>query len=343
MLVPVDDIRRQLTDVRSLQELTDGRQKAWTVAEHMRKAGYSREEANKHAIAAVLHEIEIGRRLERIEKTPGTRATSGNGPEGVTAYKAALRENQIRPRTAYQWRVMAACPDDELRAFFARTMDAGGYIYAKPIYALGKKARAATSERPSDAESPTGQIDDLQSLVDTGQTFGTIYADPPWFYGNQGTRAATSNHYGGMTVDQIAALPVAALAANKAHLHLWTTNAFLFDARRVVEAWGFEYKSCFVWVKPQMGIGNYWRVSHEFMLLGVRGGLTFPNDAPMSWLEAPRGRHSAKPERVRQLVEKMSPGPRLELFARLEAEGWQVWGNGVETTLFSKTAKEAVA
>jgi N6-adenosine-specific RNA methylase IME4 len=84
-----------------------------------------------------------------------------------------------------------------------------------------------------------------------------------------------------------------------------------------------------VWVKPQIGMGNYWRVSHEFLLLGVRGSLPFADKSLRNWLEEPRGRHSAKPERVRDLIHKASPGPRLELFARRAVEGWTCWGNEI--------------
>src|SRR5258708_28452432 len=104
--------------------------------------------------------------------------------------------------------------------------------------------------------------DELHALVRRGVRFGNIYADPPWLYGNQGTRAATSNHYAGLTVDQLCdpnLFPISKLAADDAHLHLWTTNGFLLECPRIFEAWGFEFKSSFVWTKPQMGIGNYWR------------------------------------------------------------------------------------
>ena len=184
----------------------------------------------------------------------------------------------------------------------------------------------------------TCSVTDLHELIARGKTFDSIYADPPWKYGNQGTRGATSDHYvhndgsdnnPGMEVDDICALPIAQLAAGASHLHLWTTNAFLFEARRVMEAWGFEYKSCFVWVKPQMGMGNYWRVSHEFCLLGVRGSLPFAARDEMSWREWRRNEHSAKPEGMYDLIERVSPGPHLELFARQVREGWTCWGNEV--------------
>ncbi len=185
-----------------------------------------------------------------------------------------------------------------------------------------------------DGGGETCILADLTTLIKRGHKFRTIYADPPWQYGNQATRSSTDNHYETMLVEEIAALPIAELADEDAHLHLWTTNAFLFDCKRIMEAWGFEYKSVFVWCKPQMGIGNYWRVSHEFLLLGTRGSAPFMDRGQMSWAEIDRTQHSAKPEAVRKMVEKVSPGPRLELFGRGVADGWTVWGNEIKRTTF---------
>ena len=193
-----------------------------------------------------------------------------------------------------------------------------------------EKPKQERDSHPSD-DIDGCEVSDLDAL---NQQFGCIYADPPWLYGNQGTRAATGNHYGGMTIDEICALPVERLAAETSHLHLWTTNGFLPDAFRVIEAWGFTYKSCFVWTKPQMGIGNYWRVSHEFMLLGVRGSCSFADKSLMSWAALNRTKHSAKPDHIRSMIERASPGPRLELFARRIAHGWKSWGNEIEKDLF---------
>ena len=182
---------------------------------------------------------------------------------------------------------------------------------------------------PPKADEPCCKVEDLNRVASEGVKFGCIYADPPWSYGNQGTRAATDNHYPTMTIEAIAALPIRELAADECHLHLWTTNGFLREALSLLDGWGFEFKSTFIWVKPQLGIGNYWRCSHEIMLLGVKGGRTFPANGFKSWIEADRTEHSAKPEQVRELIEKVSPGPRLELFGRRTAPGWTVWGNEV--------------
>jgi len=163
--------------------------------------------------------------------------------------------------------------------------------------------------------------------------YGAIYADPPWQYDNKATRAAAGDHYQTMTVDKICELPVLERAKKKAHLWLWTTNAFLFESQRVLEAWGFEYKAVMVWVKPQMGLGNYVRVSHEFLVIGSRGGLSGQSTKQMSWIQHDRLKHSQKPEVFRRVVEDVSPGPYLELFARCESTGWHSWGDQVETRL----------
>lgn len=184
----------------------------------------------------------------------------------------------------------------------------------------------------------TCAISDLQRLIDTGKKFGTIYADPPWKYSNQATRASTDKHYETMTPEEIAELPIKSLAAEKAHLHLWTTNAFLFECPKIFDAWGFEYKGIFVWTKKQMGIGNYWRVSHEFLVLGVRETLRFYDNSQMSWIATDRTKHSVKPERVAEIIEKVSPGPYLELFGRRTRDHWTVWGDEIERTLFNEAA-----
>jgi N6-adenosine-specific RNA methylase IME4 len=176
----------------------------------------------------------------------------------------------------------------------------------------------------------------LHDLVTTEIKFRTIYADPPWDYDNRASRGAARNHYRTMTLDEIRAEPVGDLADQQAHLHLWTTNGFLREAIDLIGEWGFDYKSCFVWVKPELGCGNYWRVSHEFLLLGVRGNLPFADHCQRSWLEACRMEHSRKPGGIRMLIEKVSPPPYLELYGRAEIpdSAWTVYGNQVERRLF---------
>lgn len=175
---------------------------------------------------------------------------------------------------------------------------------------------------------------DLEELITGGDLFRCIYADPPWAYQNTVCRGAAAKHYRTMSVSELCELPVRELAASEAHLHLWTTSSLMFEAERVIDAWGFQFKSSFVWCKPVIGCGNYWRLAHEFLLLGVRGQLAFGDRSLRSWLEAARTNHSTKPDKIRELVERASPGPRLELFARRTCPGWTVFGNSIENHLF---------
>lgn len=186
------------------------------------------------------------------------------------------------------------------------------------------------------ADGPPPIVRDLRVLIEQGVRFPTVYADPPWPYSNTAARGAAEKHYRTMTLKSIREEPVQDLIADQAHLHLWTTNAFLREAFDVIRAWGFRYKSCLVWIKPQLGMGNYWRVSHEYLLLGVRGRLPFRDRTCRSWLLVPRTIHSRKPFPFRALVERVSPGPYLELYGREEHPNtdWTVYGNQVERRLF---------
>ncbi len=198
----------------------------------------------------------------------------------------------------------------------------------EPCSADGSCIKADTA-RPS-------IVFDLARLVEQGAKFSTVYADPPWPYSNTAARGAAENHYRTMSLCAIGGEPVKELVAENAHLHLWTTNAFLREAFEVIRAWGFRYKSCLIWIKPQMGMGNYWRVSHEYLLLGVRGNLRFRDHTCQSWQVARRTRHSRKPFLFRELIERVSPGPYLELYGREEQPRtqWTVYGNQIERRLF---------
>jgi len=196
-------------------------------------------------------------------------------------------------------------------------------------YALAKQKKPKQHEEVENIELPEG-------------VYSTVVIDPPWQYDNRGTRGAANDHYPTMTLGELAALEVP--AADEAHLYLWTTNAFLRDAFDLVDKWGFDYKATLVWVKakgsqdpeetgrPVMGMGNYFRISHELVLFGVRGNLKTRRRDALSWFQAPRGRHSAKPDAFYSLVETCSPGPYLDMFNRdrgkmFRRPGWAGWGN----------------
>ena len=165
--------------------------------------------------------------------------------------------------------------------------------------------------------------------------YRTIVADPPWDHSDgtgttlvDGQWIVSRLPYDCMTLDDIAALPVEAMAERHAHLYLWTTNRYLRDAYRIAEAWGFSPVKPLVWCKEPMGFfGGAFVSSAEFVLFCRRGSLGHLASAGRQWWVWPRGEHSAKPEAFLDLVEQVSPGPYLELFARRNRFGWDTWGN----------------
>lgn len=165
--------------------------------------------------------------------------------------------------------------------------------------------------------------------------FKVIYADPPWDIAQAGARGAV-NHYDLMTLDRIKQLPVAEFADDDSTLLLWTTNAALPGALEVMAAWGFTYKTNAVWDKYYMGLGNYFRGSHEILLHGVRGKAPFKFRGQRSTLMFPRQDHSHKPEEMIPLIERVLDGPYLELFARQRPNShadWSVWGNQIDSDI----------
>lgn len=174
-----------------------------------------------------------------------------------------------------------------------------------------------------------------------GRKFSTIYADPPWRFENRTGKVAPEhkrlNRYETMKLEEIMALPVASVAAEKSHLYLWVPNALLPDGLEVMKAWGFDYKSNLIWEKVRKdggpdgrGVGFYFRNVTEILLFGVRGDKNrtlAPARSQVNLIRTMKREHSRKPDEMVALIERCSPGPYLELFARGDRSGWAMWGN----------------
>jgi N6-adenosine-specific RNA methylase IME4 len=152
-----------------------------------------------------------------------------------------------------------------------------------------------------------------------------IYADPPWDYlGFDGTPYPT------MKLDEICDMKVKEVCTSDAVLLMWVPSAMLQDSFKVIEAWGFEYKSSAVWDKQTAGQGGYFRQQHEFLLVATKGNPppVDPTATAASVIGERRGAHSAKPDRFYEIIEQMYPElDKLELFSRNQRDGWTMWGN----------------
>ena len=160
-----------------------------------------------------------------------------------------------------------------------------------------------------------------------------LIIDPPWGNAGQKGKYGAQTHYPLMTIESICDMPVGDLAADNAHAYVWCYPATRRIAEEVMEHWGFRFVDEFIWGKDQFGLGQYFRHAHETLLLGVKGKLPVNFRGQRSFAMLPRQAHSHKPEEVHAMVQRMSPGPYLELFARRPMPGWQVWGNEVDSDI----------
>ncbi|MCA3637154.1 MAG: S-adenosylmethionine-binding protein [Methylobacterium sp.] len=187
------------------------------------------------------------------------------------------------------------------------------------------------------------KFDTSQDFINSiqGKKFGTILADPPWQFQNRTGKVAPEhrrlNRYATMTLNDICDLPVADTTAPTAHLYLWVPNALLPEGLRVMQAWGFSYKSNIIWHKIRKdggsdgrGVGFYFRNVTEVLLFGVRGKNARTLAAgrrQVNMIETRKREHSRKPDEQYSLIETCSSGPYLEMFARGTRKNWTYWGN----------------
>ena len=165
--------------------------------------------------------------------------------------------------------------------------------------------------------------------------FRTIVADPPWQKNQSagGSYGGAIKYYDLMSLERVKDMPVASLADDNAHLYLWVTNSNIDEGLEVVKAWGFRYITMFHWIKPKLGVGNYLRNASETCVFAVRGKLQPKCRNQINWLIGYPTAHSEKPREFISIVERVSPGPYLELFCRkrpASTEHWYCWGNETE-------------
>ena len=170
-----------------------------------------------------------------------------------------------------------------------------------------------------------------------------IYADPPWSYKNtnptckvekQPETCSVLHYYNTMTLGDIKNLPVVNIAEKDSVLFLWATTPMIQEALEVMKAWGFKYKTMITWEKTNNDCMGYWfRVCTEHLLVGTRGKVKSFRSMERTCYHEKRGKHSRKPDYFRNLIESVTHGNRIELFARGKTEGWNVWGNEVESDI----------
>lgn len=294
-------------------------------------------EAQEISEAVLDAEVRIGELMAKVPKATGGQPFHEK-PTNDTAVHSRpqtkqdiIRDAGFTPKLVQRFQQMAAHPEAVARAK-AQARDAGDILSrSKVLQEVGKDIRATQKAERIEKASNGGKSVDIFT---TDKKYRVIYADPPWSYNDKQDTdyyGGAEKHYGTMPLNEIAALPISRITEKDAVLFLWTTSPLIFDSKQIFEAWGFTYKSMFIWDKVKTGMGHYNSVRHEMLLICTKGSCT-PDTKRMfdSVQSIERSEnHSEKPQEFRDIIETLYAGERIELFARTKRDGWDVWGNEV--------------
>jgi len=314
-LVHFDTAKRELALASSIDEVKLIRDKAEALRQYIKQQGASLEIQNQAAEIKIRAE----RRAWEMLTNPANVRQPGQRDEilhDAIFAPPKLSDLGIEPTTSHRWQLEASVPEEKFEGWLAQVKSANEELTSAGLrrLALQVKHQDVLQRVP---ELPPGK-------------YQALYADPPWRYDNSGLGGSAENHYPTMTIEEMSCLNVVKLAGDDAVLFLWVTSPFLQEGLQLCQAWGFEYKTTFVWIKdrPTYGkLGFYNYGQHEFLFVATRGSC-LPQHGTLepSVLFAPKTKHSEKPEAVYELIEQMYSGPYIELFARKTRPNWAAWG-----------------
>jgi N6-adenosine-specific RNA methylase IME4 len=316
-IIKLDQATRMLAEIRSIddaKQLIDLAEAARVYAQQVRLGI----EAQNHAAEIKLRaQRRAGEILDSMDKAKGGQPYQEHNSTGYILKPVETYDDLgIDKVDAHRWQTIAKMPEQEFEARIAERKDAEEKLTTAGIY---REARAiAQADHVKDIKPPSGK-------------YQIIYADPPWQYQfGFDIHGAAQRHYNTMSIDDLCRLPIKDLADDNAVLFLWVTSPKLADCFAVIDAWGFVYKTSFVWDKVKHVMGHYNSVRHEFLLICTRGSYPKQSNTLIdSVVTIERtDEHSEKPERFRKIIDEMYPaGTRIELFARKRVDGWDTWGS----------------
>lgn len=313
-LIKLDQATRMLAELRNIDDAAKLIDLAEAARVYARQVGLGLEAQNHAAEIKIRAQRKAGEILDKMDKAKGGEQYHSTG-SSIEPVVETYDELGIDKHDASIWQTIAKMPEDEFEQSIAERKDSRELSTGR-IYREAR--RGIQIEQTKDIEPPTGK-------------YQVIYADPPWQYQfGFDIHGAALRHYNTMTIEELCALPIKVLAEDNAVLFLWVTSPKLADCFAIINAWGFEYKTSFVWDKVKHVMGHYNSVRHEFLLICTRGSYPKQSDTLIdSVVTVERSdEHSEKPTRFREIIEEMYPvSNKIELFARTKTLGWDVWGN----------------
>lgn len=315
--------RIALSEAKRIDEVKDIRDKAEAIRLYAKQAGLGIEMQNDAADIKLRAERRAGELLSEM-KVNGERQREVR-PKAYhddTLSPPKLEDLGVTALQSSRWQQIAAIPDEVFETHIQEAKEDKRELTTAGIVRAARAIQNENAKKTSPA-LPTSK-------------YRVIYADPPWKYGNTmpNSFGDQADHYALLSVPEICEIPVVDLAEDNAVLFLWVTSPILEESFEVIHSWGFQYKALFIWDKQNHVMGHYNSVRHEMLLVCTRGSCQ-PDVHKLfdSVVSEPRTEHSRKPETFRTIIDTLYPhGKRIELFARGEYEGWDVYGNETKSS-----------
>jgi len=315
-LEKISAFRSELAIVETIEEIKHLDTKASALAEIARKEKMSKSVQDEVGAFRCDIEAKKGVWLDEYFPQGGNRGNQyekvARLPDGTLADEGINKKESSNARLVSKEAELVAEAIEELKQDDKKVVTPNAVVSL--VRNKKRKIRVEETEQPS--------LDGI---------YRVIYADPPWQYNADfmDKYGHAKSHYSTMSIEELCALPVADVRADDCVLFMWTTSPKLEQAFQVIKAWGFNYKTSFVWDKVKHNFGYYNSVRHEFLLIAGHGSSTPDvkelHDSVISIERS--GKHSEKPEYFRELIDKLyTTGNKVELFARKKVDGWDTWG-----------------
>ena len=323
-LILWDKMKNAVIECHSVDEITQLRNKAEAYRYALKQAKESPEVIRKAEEIKLRAERRAGELLKETEFVHGSR---GVGKKVDSKPTSSLSDMGISYDQSSKWQKIANIPEEKFE----------NYLEVEKELTTAGALRVANN---IDRENKIQKIKDSNPSTPDG-IYQVIYADPPWSYndkmndrgsGGFGVPGGASFHYPTMSILELCELKIDKLADKNSVLFLWTTSPLLEETFLVINAWGFNYKTSFVWDKVKHNMGHYNSVRHEFLLICTKGSCTPQNIKLFDSVQTieKTNKHSEKPEEFRNIINTLYPQTKkIELFSRKKVEGWDVWGNQV--------------
>lgn len=325
----------QLAKCKTPEAVLDFERRVSAYEAYMRKAGFSQGDLHETNEARMRARWRLGQMLAAADKAQGQRTDKATSSQaGKKLFAALLKRLKLDKNRAQEAQRIGTMPKIELEKLFQRHRQIGELLTIAELIDAARpywyKASRQGKHRKIAAEA--------QNVEGEVGPFVLLYADPPWtfeIYSDKGLGRTAAQHYPTLTDDeiidfQIGETSVSDMMFDDAVLLLWCTSSNFHRALKVVDGWGFEYKTHAVWDKVKPSLGLVFRNQHEILIYATKGNMPGPQWQPSSVFTYVRKRHSAKPAEIRQAIEKMYPdfdaSTRCELFARSPIDGWTTYG-----------------